>query len=91
MVKKVNTLKLTLRNILNRLVWDPEKKQAEYQLTFIHRGAPSGIKTITCDMIVTVESSWFTFTNKGDETLIPFHRICEIKHLETRKILYKKM
>lgn len=83
-------MELTIRNLLNQLVWDPRENRAEYELTYVHRGEPDGIKTITCDMIQTVEASWFTYIDTEEEVLIPFHRIRKIKHLETQRILWKK-
>jgi uncharacterized protein (UPF0248 family) len=79
------------REIFNKIFWDKREKPENYFVTFIHRGAPQDRKTIPCTSIVKVERSWFIYSVEGEETLIPFHRILEIKNIKTGKVLWRKI
>jgi uncharacterized protein (UPF0248 family) len=82
---------LAVRNILNKLIWDSRENIANYKLTFIHRGAPGDVKTIPCSLIREVRISWFTYGNEGEEeTIIPFHRVLEIRNATTGEAIWRK-
>jgi len=82
---------LTIRDVLNKLLWDPRENSADYRLTFVHRGAPRDVKAIPCNLIAEVESSCFTYRSEDEgEVLIPFHRVLEIRDVKTGRIAWKK-
>lgn len=86
-----NKQNLNIRNILNKLKWDPKENIEHYELSFVHRGVPRDVKIIPCDIITGVEASWFIYKNQvNGETLIPFHRVIEIKNIMTGQIVWKK-
>jgi len=93
MVKLANKcdLVLNVRNILNKLLWNPKENIANYEIAFIHRGAPMDIKNIPCNLILKVKISWFTYKSaKEGEVIIPFHRVLKIRNVRTGRIVWKK-
>ena len=79
-----------LRNILNRLRWDEKENPEDYLITYRHRGAPSDAKQIKASMIRTLGKSYFTIQEDpvGEESLIPFHRILEIRNVRDDSIIW---
>jgi len=80
----------TLRQILNKLVWDERERLVEYEITFIHRGAPRDRMTVPCSIITKIGPSWFTYKSREEEAIIPFHRIIEIRNVKTDRLLWGK-
>lgn len=80
------------RDALNKILWDRRLKVADYEITFIHRGAERDEKTIPCSSVVKVGRSWFLYRgNKSRfETFIPFHRILTIRNVRNGNILWLK-
>lgn len=82
---------MTLRDVLNRIRWNPEERGRTYEITYIHRGAPENKRTISFSSIEEIHSSWFTYTdNDGGEVTIPFHRVLLVQDTESGRILWKK-
>jgi uncharacterized protein (UPF0248 family) len=81
---------LTIREILNRILWDQRKKKADYVLTFIHRGAHMNRKVIPFNLIREVKASWFSYGREDEEVIIPFHRILEVKNVKNGKLIWEK-
>jgi len=79
-----------LRRILNRLVWDRRENPADYEITFVHRGAPDDRRSINASEITQVGSSSFTYSS-GDEgeTVIPFHRVISLINRESGSVLWR--
>lgn len=82
------------RYVLNRLFWDPKLKHAkdQFEITYIHRGAPGDRKTVRVSRIEQVLPSFFTYRRRstGEEVYIPYHRILTIANRETGKVYYRK-
>jgi len=79
-----------LKNIFNKIFWDKRENPRDYSVTFIHRGAPGDIKRISVSSIEKVGASWFTYSSGEDEsTVIPFHRIIEIKNVKSKEVLWR--
>jgi len=75
---------LIIRAFLNRLLWDSGMNRSDYELEYLHRGAPFDLKTISCALIEEVNPSGFIYKSKENgEVLIPFHRILKIINLKT--------
>lgn len=85
----MNMLK-TLRQILNKLVWDEREAIADYEVTFIHRGEYGDRKTIQCGIITQMGPSWFTYKTEGETAIIPFHRILEIRNVKNGQVIWRK-
>ena len=82
---------LTLRDVLNRIRWDPDKSRRTYEITYIHRGAPSDKRTIPFSNVKEIHSSWFDYLDPEiGEAIIPFHRILEVRDVESGKKVWKK-
>ncbi|MFQ6074945.1 MAG: RNA repair domain-containing protein [Candidatus Bathyarchaeia archaeon] len=82
---------MRIRDILNKVLWTASNNIANYEVTFIHRGAPMDRKTILLSSIMVVKSSWFTYIGEGEEEVpIPFHRIIEIRNVKTGQVLWSK-
>lgn len=80
-----------LRSILNRIFWDNRENPEDCVLSFIHRGAPEDVRTISLKRIGEIGGSWFTYQDEsGRETTIPFHRITLLKNVRTGDVLWRK-
>ncbi len=81
-----------LRNLLNRLRWDENENPENYEITYRHRGAPADIKRVRASRIQKLGKSYFTLTEGSgtEESLIPFHRILEIRNISDDSILWVK-
>jgi len=79
-----------LKNILNRLRWDERENPEDYVITYRHRGAPGDAKQINASKIRTLGKSYFTIQEEpaSEESLIPFHRILEIRNTRDDSILW---
>jgi len=84
------TLVHPLKNILNRLRWDAEENPDDYLITYRHRGAPGDFKQIRVSWITALGKSYFMFRGGqgGEDTLIPFHRILEIRNTEKGSVIW---
>jgi uncharacterized protein (UPF0248 family) len=80
---------LTLRDALNRILWDRRLSPEEYEVTFVHRGAPSDLRTVRFVSITSVGPSWFLYRD-GDEVLIPYHRVVSVTNTRTGEVLWGK-
>jgi hypothetical protein len=80
-----------VKNILNRLRWDPEESPELYVITYRHRGAPGDVKQIRASRIGKLGKSYFTISenSEGEESTIPFHRILEIRSLSDSRVIWK--
>jgi len=80
-----------IKNILNRLRWDPEESAELYVITYRHRGAPGDVKQIRASRIGKLGKSYFTISenSEGEESIIPFHRILEIRSLSNDAVIWK--
>jgi uncharacterized protein len=74
------------RNTINMILWHPDMKNTEIKITYIHRGVPGNLKTITGNSIKKLERG-FLVLNEGKQ--IPLHRIVKITN--NNKILWKKV
>ena len=81
---------ILIRDILNKLIWDPKEDIKDYVIVYIHRGALKDQRQIPADLIEKVYVGSFLCTIDDEETIIPFHRILEIKNIRTQEIVYKK-
>lgn len=73
------------KNILDMLFWHPHKDISYTKISYIHRGAPGNIKTISGRRVENMEKGFLVLE---DETHIPFHRIIKIEH--NQKVIWKK-
>ena len=81
-----------LRNALNKLFWDSRENPKDYEITFIHRGAPDDRKTISASQIVEVGNSYFIYMSSAEgEATIPFHRVIEVINVVSRKPLWRSI
>lgn len=78
-----------MRDVLNRVLWDRRQNPAEYEVTFVHRGAPSDMRTIKFEAIKTVGPSWFVYRDE-EEVLIPYHRVLTVRNARTGRVIWGK-
>jgi uncharacterized protein (UPF0248 family) len=80
-----------LKNVLNRIRWNPKERADNYLITYRHRGAPGDIKQVYVSSIRTLGNSYFTISENldGEETTIPFHRILEIRKLSENNVIWR--
>ena len=82
---------MIIRDILNKILWDPKENRFNYEIIFIHRGAYLDEKCLSCGLIKEVKSSWFTYDSENEgEVVIPFHRIVTILNINTGETIWKK-
>lgn len=73
------------KNILNMLLWHPEMKISDCEITYLHRGGPGNLKTISGSEIKKLEKGFMVLR---DENMIPLHRIIRVEC--KKKILWNK-
>ena len=81
---------MLLRDLLNRIVWDPREDCENYEILIIHRGVNGDVKRISMSDIVKVTKSWFIYLDSGLEQPIPLHRVLKVVNLRTREVLWSK-
>lgn len=81
---------MLLRDLLNRIVWDPREDRENYEILFVHRGVNGNVRRISMSDIVRVTKSWFIYLDSGSEQPIPLHRVLRVVNLKTRKVLWSK-
>ncbi|MHA1301015.1 MAG: hypothetical protein ACTSO9_16465, partial [Candidatus Helarchaeota archaeon] len=59
---------MKLREILNKIKWDPQLKGKNYQISFIHRGIPGNRKTIESKNIDKISSNFFSYIESDNIT-----------------------
>lgn len=81
-----------IRKILNKLKWDSEKNISDYEILFLHRGAPDDLKKYPADKIKEIKISYLLFLDdtQEEDVLIPFHRIRRIYNKKTNEIIWEK-
>jgi uncharacterized protein (UPF0248 family) len=78
-----------LKETFNRLMWDLRERIADYEITYVHRGAPDDRRTISARQVGEVSKSWFSHSDaKGEENMIPFHRVIEIRNRVTGEVIW---
>ncbi|TQD23394.1 DUF504 domain-containing protein [Methanolobus vulcani] len=65
------------RDIFSELKWKENLDINEYSVEYIHIGAPRNTKTDSLDAIVSIGHLFFTLI---PDTMIPYHRILQIKY-----------
>jgi uncharacterized protein (UPF0248 family) len=79
-----------VRDFLNKILWDKRERPEDYEITFIYRGAHMNRRTIPCKSITGVKRSWFIYRNEvGEDVVIPFHRVTEIRNVKNNEVAYK--
>jgi uncharacterized protein (UPF0248 family) len=80
-----------VRNLLNRLRWDKNENPENYEITYRHRGAPGNVKRTRASLVHKLGKSYFTIQeNSEEESIIPFHRILEIRNTLDGSVLWVK-
>lgn len=82
---------MTLREVLNRIKWDPQSGSSVYQITYIHRGDVGDKRTILFSDIREIHASWFLYESSySGEITIPFHRVIEVRNQKSGEVIWKK-
>ena len=82
---------MQIREYLNMIRWDSAITEEEFEVSFLHRDNGSKKITISFPQITAISASWFHYMNQyKTETLIPFHRILEIRNTRTDEILWRR-
>jgi uncharacterized protein (UPF0248 family) len=81
---------LTLREVLNRILWDKRENPEDCEITFIHRGVYMDRKRLNCNLITEVKSSYFTYEEGKEEVIIPLHRVVEVRNLRAGRVMWSK-
>ena len=64
------------RDVLNRLRWSEGEDLGEAVITYVHRGAPGDVMTVSGSEIRSLDRYFF----ETDEASIPYHRILRIEY-----------
>ncbi|MEM0084952.1 MAG: RNA repair domain-containing protein [Candidatus Methanomethylicia archaeon] len=82
---------MRVRDVLNKIYWHKDENKSDYEILFIHRGAPNNLKSFSANDIIKIGKESVNYKNKDDDVVtIPFHRIILIRNIKTGKILWKK-
>ncbi|MHA1650534.1 MAG: DUF504 domain-containing protein [Candidatus Helarchaeota archaeon] len=82
-----------IRRILNKIKWDTEENISDYEIVFLHRGAPNDLKTYPAERIKEIKASYIVFYDdeaEDEEVIIPFHRIRRIYNKAKNEIIWEK-
>jgi uncharacterized protein (UPF0248 family) len=77
------------REILNKLKWSPAFNFENYEVVIVHRGAPSDVKIVKCKDILELGRGFFEVLIEGRKTMVPYHRIKEIREIDG-KVIWKR-
>lgn len=80
---------VTIRDILNRIIWDRRLQPENYVIFYISRGKPGDVEYIPCNLIERVSRDYVTFKRQGVTLSIPHHRIILILDVKNMKPLFK--
>jgi uncharacterized protein (UPF0248 family) len=75
-----------LRNLIIQFLWDERysNRKGEIEITFIHRGTPSGLKSIFVSEINKLDGNFMIV----EENHIPLHRVVQIMDVTNDAVLY---
>ncbi len=83
--------KLTIFGILNKIKWDKKENPIDNEISYRHDGALDNKRSLMCSEIKTLSPNYFQYESVDGTTIIPFHRILQIKNVQTNKIRYTKI
>ncbi len=83
--------KLTIFGILNKIKWDKKENPIDIEISYRHDGALDNKRSLMCSEIKTLSKNYFQYESIDGTTIIPFHRILQIKNVKTNNILYTKI
>ena len=75
-----------IREKLNQILWSRDPR--DYEVIFIHRGAPGNLKRVRCDRITETAPRHFVI---DDDTIVPYHRVVEIRRIKGGETLWRKI
>ena len=78
-----------LRDLFNKIIWDPSIDPSEIIVCYVSRGAPRDREEFYGTQILKVWSRGVDVNIRGKRKYIPFHRIIEVKNVKNGKILFK--
>lgn len=67
------------------LKWDSRYRLDDFQITYIHRGAPNNIR-----IVPAANLRLHSYVFEVDDAEIPYHRILEIAHRHTGAVIFKR-
>lgn len=76
------------RKKLLELKWHPQKSLEGIEIIYLHRGAPGDRLAVAGRDIERLEKSFFVILRRGEEVMIPYHRILELR--QKGEIIWKK-
>ncbi|MDI9619844.1 MAG: RNA repair domain-containing protein [Candidatus Nezhaarchaeota archaeon] len=84
-------MKSHIRSTLNQIIWYDSSNIADYEIFFLHRGAPCDVRRISASEITGVFRGCFSFKDSdGTEKTIPYHRVLLIKNRVKGEVLFEK-
>lgn len=82
---------MKIREVLNKLLWDSRLKKEDFEVVFTHRGAYQDRRVIPFKTIKRVDRFGFIYLDeRGKETIIPFHRVLEVRNMKTGEPIWRK-
>ncbi|MCD6563621.1 MAG: DUF504 domain-containing protein [Thermoproteales archaeon] len=82
--------KFTIRDFLNKLIWDKREVPDDYEICYLSRGAPGDIEKVSASKILKVYSRGFEYKDdRGIIKYIPFHRIIFIKNIKNNCYIFR--
>ena len=71
---------VSIKDIINRYKWDPDKELAELTICYVHRGAENDLKWTRGSSVVRASGGFLEIRNEdGSMSHIPFHRVTLIR------------
>lgn len=80
-----------IRDLLNMLKWKPGEGLGNYEIVVVHRGAPGDAKVIDGSTVVDVARRALVYLDEGEETVVPFHRVIEVRLKSTKEVVWRRL
>ncbi|MCD6368961.1 MAG: DUF504 domain-containing protein [Thermoproteales archaeon] len=83
-------MKNPLRELLNKIIWDPRVNPEIFEICFISRGFPGDVERVRCNNLVKVTRDYFYIEENNRVKKIPLHRVIYVKDLRKNVVVYSK-
>ncbi len=77
-----------LRDLLSRLLWDPQAAPSDVEIGYVSRSPEGPVEVVKGDALVRVTRDYACFSIGGREKWIPLHRIAFVREVASGKTLY---
>ena len=81
---------LLLRDVLNRIRWNPSERHRKFIVIITDRIVRGGVRSVEATSITEIHASYFLLEEKGELKHIPLHHVVKVIDQATGAILWEK-